>query len=716
MPRDLPLGNGNLLVNFDATFSLRDLYFPYVGQENHTVGGTCRFGVWVENHFSWVHDPEWQRSMEYENDTLVTRVTLRNARLGLHLLCTDAVDPHTNLFVRRVDVTDFFDRLRHVRLFFHFDAHLWGHNVGDSVYFDPRRRAIVHYKGRRYVLLNAMTDDAVGLAAYATGTKGIYGAEGTWRDAEDGRLSGHAVAQGSIDSVGACHLTVQANATNEAYFWLAVGKSADDVHTLDALIRSASPDAIIRRTREYWRRWVQRGRLPVDHLPEDIRSLYQRSFLILRTQIDNRGAIVAANDGECLQFGRDTYSYVWPRDGALVADTLIRGGFSEPSRRFFEFCQESILEDGYLLHKYNPDGSLGSSWHPWVDRDGREELPIQEDETALVMWALWSHYTAFEDLEFVRPLYEALIRRPAEFLLRYRDQVTGLPLASHDLWEERRGVHTFTVASVWAGLRAAASFADLFGDIDLALRCDVAASQVRDGMRAYMRNPEGGFVRALHRSETGVLVQDTVVDASMAGCFLFGMFAPDDEDVVRTMHAIEEKLWCSRGIGGIARYEHDYYCRMTEDAPGNPWIICTLWLASWYTATAQQLDDLVKPLALLRWAVDRAERSGVLAEQFHPLTGAPLSVAPLTWSHASFISATQDYLEKWRELSARSRALDAPHRPAVERGPVPKDDVMPPEVARRMEEFLTAANGAAEMSVPVVETASSGEVEAAVGE
>jgi len=33
-----------------------------------------------------------------------------------------------------------------------------------------------------------------------------------------------------------------------------------------------------------------------------------------------------------------------------------------------------------------------------------------------------------------------------------------------------------------------------------------------------------------------------------------------------------------------------------------------------------------------------------------------------------------------------------------------------------MEEFLTAANGAAEMSVPVVETASSGEVEAAVGE
>ena len=152
MPRDLPIGNGNLLINFDAAFHLCDLYYPLVGQENHTAGGRSRFGVWVDQYFSWVHDAEWQRSLAYDPETLVTKVSLRNARLGLHLDVLDAVDPHRDLFVRRVHVSDFFGRRRMVRLFFHFDAHLWGHNVGDSVYFDPKRRCLVHFKGRRYIL------------------------------------------------------------------------------------------------------------------------------------------------------------------------------------------------------------------------------------------------------------------------------------------------------------------------------------------------------------------------------------------------------------------------------------------------------------------------------------------------------------------------------------------------------------------------------------
>ena len=52
MPRDIPVGNGSLLVNFDAHYQLRDIYWPYVGQENHTAGAPCRFGVWVDNTFS----------------------------------------------------------------------------------------------------------------------------------------------------------------------------------------------------------------------------------------------------------------------------------------------------------------------------------------------------------------------------------------------------------------------------------------------------------------------------------------------------------------------------------------------------------------------------------------------------------------------------------------------------------------------------------------
>lgn len=45
MPRDLPLSNGRLHVNFDHTYTIRDVYFPHVGQENHTQGALNRFGV-----------------------------------------------------------------------------------------------------------------------------------------------------------------------------------------------------------------------------------------------------------------------------------------------------------------------------------------------------------------------------------------------------------------------------------------------------------------------------------------------------------------------------------------------------------------------------------------------------------------------------------------------------------------------------------------------
>ena len=43
-----------------------------------------------------------------------------------------------------------------------------------------------------------------------------------------------------------------------------------------------------------------------------------------------------------------------------------------------------IHKNGYFLHKYTPTGTWRSSWHPWT-MQGRTVLPIQQDETALVL-------------------------------------------------------------------------------------------------------------------------------------------------------------------------------------------------------------------------------------------------------------------------------------------------------------------------------------------
>jgi GH15 family glucan-1,4-alpha-glucosidase len=41
----------------------------------------------------------------------------------------------------------------------------------------------------------------------------------------------------------------------------------------------------------------------------------------------------------------------------------------------------------------------------------------------------------------------------------------------------------------------------------------------------------------------------------------------------------------------------------------------------------------------------------MLAEQINPHTGNPISVSPLIWSHAEFVIAVCEFIEKQKELS-----------------------------------------------------------------
>src|SRR5215212_9378161 len=84
MPRDIPVGNGQLLVTFDHQYQLRDLFFPHVGQENHAGGGPCRFGVFADvpgqnrSALSWTGGPGWRVRQRYLRDTLATSVSLEH--------------------------------------------------------------------------------------------------------------------------------------------------------------------------------------------------------------------------------------------------------------------------------------------------------------------------------------------------------------------------------------------------------------------------------------------------------------------------------------------------------------------------------------------------------------------------------------------------------------------------------------------------------------
>lgn len=649
MPRDIPVGNGKLLVCFDQNYCIRDLYFPHVGQENHVSGLCFRFGVWVDGKFSWVGS-DWKRELGYAQDTLVTRVSLYHEKLRLLVRCRDAVDFHENIYCREISVENMGSGNREIRLFFHQDFDISGNSIGDTAAFDPKTGGVIHYKGARYFLINGSTADAEGLAQFAVGQKGLGAKEGTFRDAEDGILSANTIAQGSVDSVVGLTLTLDSASTGTAYYWIAAGKNWDEARVLDALIREKRPENLLQRTADYWHLWAHKETPLLKHVPEKVGKLYRRSLLILRTQIDWQGGIIAANDSDVIQFNRDTYSYIWPRDGALVANALDLAGYVVLAQNFYRFMADKIEREGYFLHKYNPDGTLASSWHPWFSR-GQAQLPIQEDETALVVWALWNHFVLYRDIEFIKPLYKPLIKNAADFMCQYRDKETGLPDASYDLWEERRGITSFTVGAVFGGLTAASLFCAIFGEQEKADHYRRVAAEIRDAASGYLwQNDLNRFCRMISRNERGHIEVDATCDASLWGLFAFGLYSVGDPRIIATFAALRETLWVETKVGGMARYENDGYHRVSQELPGNPWFICTMWFADYLTAKARDEKEIGEAIDIMTWVADHALPSGVLSEQVDPLTGKPISVSPLTWSHATFVSSIQRILRRLGQM------------------------------------------------------------------
>ncbi len=655
MPRDLPIGNGKVLINFDNDYRMRDVYYPHVGQENQTIGHPQQFGVWVDGQFAWV-GPGWDIRRNYMKECLVTNVLLHNSELGLDIRVHDVVDYHLDIYVKEIHVQNLRDTQRTVRLYSHHDFHIYENEVGDTAFFDPRTESVIHYKKNRWFLTKSAGTNKHGVSMWSIGNKEVNGCEGTWRDAEDGKLEGNPIAQGSVDSTICAEVILPPSGEETAYFWTCFGTNYQSVVDLDNVVGEKKPSYFVPHNQNYWRLWVNPEHIDFFGLSPKVVELFKRSLLVVRTQIDNDGAIIAANDHDIAQFARDTYSYMWPRDGALVAYGLTRAGYRDPAQRFFTFCADVITEDGYLLHKYNPDKSLASSWHPWI-RDGKKELPIQEDETALVVWCLWQNFRKFRNIEFMRPLLPKLLFKASDFLVSYRDEETKLPLPSYDLWEERYGVHLFTVCSVIAGLHGAANFAQALGEVEKHRIYQEAADEIQQAMLKHLWNDkEKRFCRMATRTKGGYEL-DMTVDAAMYAIHAFSGLPAHDPKVKSTMKAIKDKLWIKTDVGGVARYQDDYYHQVSQDianVPGNPWFICTMWLAGYDIAAARNHDDLREASRVMEWVADHALPSGVLAEQVHPYTNAPLSVSPLTWSHATFITVVLDYLEKQKALMSEN--------------------------------------------------------------
>ncbi len=91
---------------------------------------------------------------------------------------------------------------------------------------------------------------------------------------------------------------------------------------------------------------------------------------------------------------------------------------------------------------------------------------IQIDETGLPLYALYNNWEIARSVWTTGRYYRALVIPAASYLIKAIDRETGLPIPSFDLWEERKGVHTYSACTVYAGgLKGAVSLPAPLGGI-----------------------------------------------------------------------------------------------------------------------------------------------------------------------------------------------------------------------------------------------------------
>jgi len=640
MGRPVMLGNGSLTVGLDENGLVHDFYYPYVGLDNLTTARSTphKIGVWVDNAFSWVDGDDWDITVDFETDALISAVHMQNDKLKLKLEFRDFVDQEFNAFCRHLTVSNQSDSSREIRVFFHQVFQISRAGRGDTALYVPEGNYLLDYKGRCSLLIYARGADGTGMDQFSVGNCGIEGKEGTWRDAEDGDLSGNPVEHGGVDSTLRCSLSVSAQSSEVVEYWVVAADdqfSGEKIH--DKLLSSGLSNRI-EKARNFWHDWLHTATPHIKDMEPVYQNAVRKSLMVIKGHTDKRGGVIASCDSSIYNFGRDYYSYVWPRDGAYAMWPLIRLGYTEEPRRFFSFCRDITHPDGYLMHKYQPDRAIGSTWHPLI-HDKRSELAIQEDETAIVVYMLGEYYETSKDEEFVEGMYKTFVQPAANFMIEFRDEATKLPHASYDLWEEKFSTSTYTTAITYRALLTAADLAEEFEFPDDAVRWRDAAAEIAANCHVLFDEQRGALRKGYLLQDDGSLQFDNTLDVSSCyGALMFAAEAFGSKAIRSTFKVVESDLLGKSPSGGVPRYEHDGYFASQPPFLGNPWFVTTLWVGQYYLQLARNPDAE----QLVKWTLEHALPSGVLSEQVNPSDGSPLSVTPLVWSHAELINTLLD--------------------------------------------------------------------------
>ncbi|NMB34335.1 MAG: glycoside hydrolase [Clostridium sp.] len=625
---DAIIGNSKMLACLTSKGELIRLFWPHIDYPQHIERMAAGiFYTGHKNSTSWLNGCDWHHKQYYVEHTNILKTICQSNQKGLRIEQIDFALIDKDILVRQYTIENTgYDK---VDLgFMQYSSMISTNPELLSTLFDFNADSLIHYRHNYYTSISSERE----VVQFQLGNNAFDSAASTELNGYD---SIGMMNEGAISfNIGEINPGQKVNFN----LFICLSHTLKGVKELARSCRQMDVGKEYENTASYWKEVIKDSR-QLYTKDNDINELYKRTILVFKLMSDKRtgGLLASAEvDEGFTRCGR--YAYCWGRDAAFITEALDTAGLTDAVDMFYKWAVMTQDEDGSWQQRFYMDGNLAPSWG------------LQVDETGSLIWGMYSHYRATDNIDFLRDMWES-IEKGVEFLIRFKDEDTGLPKPSYDLWEERVGEHTYSSAAVYGGLKAGVEVARIMNaNPDTIERWSRAATEMKEAIeKNFWKDEANRFIRSVrtklnpwgseHSQHTVIIkandkgyyrdvtLEDWIIDVSLIGVTVpFKVFDAKDTRVRQTVEAIENAL-TSHPVGGIKRYEHDNYMG------GNPWVLATLWVALYYI----EIAEYDKAKEYLMWAVKSRTQLGFLPEQVSKDSGKPCWVIPLTWSHAMFV-------------------------------------------------------------------------------
>ncbi|MFD2594666.1 glycoside hydrolase family 15 protein [Sphingobacterium griseoflavum] len=395
----------------------------------------------------------------------------------------------------------------------------------------------------------------------------------------------------------------------------------------EAAIERTAED-FLKRTKQYWRKWVKNASIPSFYQQEVIRS----SLALKLHQYEDTGAIIAASTTSLPEFpgsGRNwDYRYCWLRDSYYVLQALSHIGHFEEMERYASYIANITQTDTgrlqplygifghHKLEEHTLDYLEGYLGNKPIRVGNQASEHIQNDVYGQALIALLPLFT---DHRF-RHQNLAFTKDWTEFIL---DKIeTTIDEKDAGIWEFRNfeNRHCYSNLFQWAGATAALKIAKQYNLADMEKKA------------LYLRDKASAHIESCFVADKGVYmnaVGSDNVDASTLQLIMMGYLDPSSERAKTHLIELEKELKGEHGL--FYRYLH----RDDFGKPKATFLVC----AFWYVEALACVGRLDEAQEVFKQLLSFGNHLMLFSEDIQEDDGSQWGNFPQAYSHVGLVNA-----------------------------------------------------------------------------